>query len=220
MSCCSHCRDAGDFFNLKTARRELRHFKKRGPIKSTRLLVDALKSRDIRNAYLLDIGGGVGIIQHELFGRGIAGATQVDASMAYIEVSGEEAKVNGYGDRVNYRFGDFVDLAPELSEADITTLDRVICCYPDMPELVRQSTSKTRCWYGAVYPVDRWYTRWGVRVVNLYFKLTGSDFRVYVHSEAEIDRIIREAEFKQQQHTRTLIWNITLYERTTKSGLG
>lgn len=213
MSCCTHCRDAGDFFDLKNARKELHHYKKKGPIKSTRLLIDGLKSLEVKGKSLLDIGGGVGMIQHELFGQGLSRAIQVDASRAYLDVSRNEAAQLGYGEQTDYYYGDFVDLAPDLPFADLVTLDRVICCYPHMPELIAASTSKTKTWYGVVYPVERWYTRWGVKLVNLYFKLTKSDFRVYVHSEREIDKNICKARFKSLYKTKTFLWNIAVYEK-------
>lgn len=165
----------------------------------------------------MDIGGGVGIIQKELFREGISKAIQVDASRAYLEVSEEEAQSSGYGDQVSYHYGDFVDMASDLPDSDIVALDRVICCYPDMPALVNASAAKSTYWYGAVYPVDRWYTRWGSKLVNLYFKLTGSDFRTYIHPESEIDRHIRNAGFKLHKHTRTMLWNVSVYKREKSS---
>ena len=45
MSCCAHCEDAGDLFNREKAQNELRKYRKSGlPNKSTRLLIDALKT--------------------------------------------------------------------------------------------------------------------------------------------------------------------------------
>jgi hypothetical protein len=67
MTCCGHCRDAGDFFNDKTARKELRRYKRRGPDKPTRLLIKSIRNEGADNKSLLDIGGGIGAIQLELF---------------------------------------------------------------------------------------------------------------------------------------------------------
>ncbi len=214
MSCCTHCRDAGDFFDLKNARKELHHYKKKGAITSTRLLIDALKSLEVNGKSLLDIGGGVGIIQHELFGHGLSRSVQVDASRAYLEVSRDESARLGFDDQTEYHYGDFVDLSPDLPDADLVTLDRVICCYPHMPELIAASTSKAKTWYGVVYPVERWYTRWGVKLVNLYFKLTKSDFRVYVHPEGKIESRITGQGFSAIYKTKTLLWNIAVYQKS------
>ena len=117
------------------------------------------ESTDYRGATLLDIGGGVGVAQLDLLSAGLRSATDVDASSAYLDVAREEAQRRGYSERVSYRHGDLVALAPEIEPADIVTLDRVICCYHDMPALVRASAAKARRLYGLVYPHDAWWTR-------------------------------------------------------------
>lgn len=49
-----------------------------------------------------------------------------------VDAAQEEAKRKGLDDRIRFYHGDFVDLASEIPPADIVTLDRVICCYPDI----------------------------------------------------------------------------------------
>jgi hypothetical protein len=55
---------------------------------------------------------------------------------------------------MSFQYGDFVALAPALSAADVVTLDRVICCYDDMPALVGRSAALAERLYGVVYPRD------------------------------------------------------------------
>ena len=43
----------------------------------------------------------------------------------------QEARDAGLLDRIDFVDGDFVRRAAETDEADIVTLDRVVCCYPD-----------------------------------------------------------------------------------------
>lgn len=152
MSCCIHCKEAGEFFNDKTAQKELRRYRKKGPLKSTRLLIDQLCHPRVAGKTLIDIGGGIGAIQHELFRNGLKAATQVEASQAYIEAAESEAERLGNKDRLTSFYGDFVELAPDLEQAEIVTLDRVICCYPDMEKLVEGVISKSNETCGLVYP--------------------------------------------------------------------
>jgi len=91
MNCCSHCRDAGTFFDRKTARKELRRYIKKGPKKSTRLLLDQIRKSDVTGKTLLDIGGGVGSLTFELMKAGISQSVHVDASEAYLETAKIEA---------------------------------------------------------------------------------------------------------------------------------
>ena len=92
------------------------------------MLVESVKQKGVEGNSLLDVGGGIGAIQHELFKTGIARADIVEASTAYIDANKEEAERQGHADRIPYHHGDFVDIAPNLERADIVTLERVICC--------------------------------------------------------------------------------------------
>lgn len=216
MTCCNHCRDAGDVFTRKKAENELRTYRRKGPSsKSTGLLIEGLKRLDLQNKALLDVGGGIGTIQHELSVDGISDSMLVEASSAYLEVAESEAHRRGYEHRTSYRYGDFVELAPEIPQVDLVTLDRVICCYPHMKRLVQASTAKADRWYGAVYPKNRWYSRLGQRVANLYFRVRGMNFRLYVHSG--IDATIRQEGFTPFYQAETVLWKVALYERTTGS---
>lgn len=74
-------------------------YRDKGPDATTRALVDAIVAEGIDGATLLDIGGGIGVVQLELLGAGAATAVLVDASEAYVEVARAEAERRGYSDR-------------------------------------------------------------------------------------------------------------------------
>jgi 2-polyprenyl-3-methyl-5-hydroxy-6-metoxy-1,4-benzoquinol methylase len=92
---CSHCQGIEEQFNTKEARRMLRRFQRRGPDKSTQLLIRAIeqrvRARGLGSSSLLDIGAGVGAIHHELLENGVAQAAHVDASSAHIAAARQEA---------------------------------------------------------------------------------------------------------------------------------
>lgn len=216
MDCCSHCEETGDLFDQKKARTELRQYRKDGPPnKSTRLLIDGLKSLDLESKTLLDVGGGVGMIQHELLDEGLSSSTMVEASPPYLDVAKNEARRRGHTDRSDFQYGNFVELAPELPEADLVTLDRVICCYPHMKELVEASTAKATQWYGVTYPKTSWYLRWAKPVSDLYCWMKDMDFRIYLHEG--VDEAIRAEGFTPFYQVETIIWNVALYERESGS---
>jgi magnesium-protoporphyrin O-methyltransferase len=195
----------------------LRRFRRRGPIRSTQLLIDGLRGAGVGGASLIDIGGGVGAIHHTLLDAGAASAAQVDISPEYIKAARDEAARRGHGDRVSFIHGDFVQLAAELPDADIVTLDRVICCYPDMPALVGAAADRARRLIGAVYPPDTWWTRIGVRAVNALMRLRHSEFRVYMHSPSDIDDVLQRRGFDCVTRRRTMLWQIAIYERPAAS---
>ncbi len=99
MSCCHHCRDAENLFDRRDARRRLVRYQRRGPEGTTRLLVDALRAAGVVGATILDIGGGAGVIHHELLRAGAARATDIDASSAYLAAARAESERHGYAER-------------------------------------------------------------------------------------------------------------------------
>ncbi len=137
----------------------------------------------------------------------------VDASTAYLGASQEEADKRGHRDRVTYVYGNFVELAPEIAPADIVTLDRVLCCYPDMPALVAASTSHARHLLGVIYPRDTWWTRLGGRAENLWFWLRRNPFRIFVHPATAVDAAIRASGFSPRFQKNSGIWQVVLYGR-------
>lgn len=215
MTCCGHCADAEDLFSQRAARRDLRRYRRKGPIATTRLLLGMLKRQDLRGRTLLDVGGGVGAIQHELLKAGLSSAVHVDASTAYLHASEREAIRQGHQDRVDYCHGDFVELSEDLSEADLVTLDRVVCCYPDMPRLIESSASKARHLYGLSYPRARWGTKAAIAMANLFFRLRSSAFRTYLHPPEAIEREVTRQGLSRVGEGRTFLWHVVLYHRGT-----
>lgn len=213
MSCCSHCIDAESLFSQRIAQRELRRYRRNGPRLTTRLLLQGIGPPRNHAVTLLDIGSGIGVIPHELLASGLAGAMVVEASAAYLQVSETEAARRGQRERLTYHHGDFVEIADTLAPADIVTLDRVICCYPDMEKLVEASVSKAKHLYGLVYPRERWLTRIGVTLVNLFLRLRGGAFRTYIHSGAAVEAIIQRNGFRRSFYDRTFLWQVVTYVR-------
>jgi 2-polyprenyl-3-methyl-5-hydroxy-6-metoxy-1,4-benzoquinol methylase len=213
MTCCGHCRDAGDFFNDRTAMRDLKRYLRRGPDASTQILISELKRLDPAGKTLLDIGGGIGAIQLELFEQGLGKSIHVDASEAYQSTAKRVAEERGFQARTKYHFGDFVDLAESLPEADMVTLDKVIYCYPDMERLLNSSLKKTRKIIGLVFPRETFITRTGFFFTNLWFRLRNSDFRTYVHPIEKIDTIIQDHGFREKHRDTTILWRVVCYEK-------
>ncbi|MEX0646639.1 MAG: methyltransferase domain-containing protein [Balneolaceae bacterium] len=213
MSCCGHCRDAGDFFSDRTAKRDLRHYLKKGPKKSTALLLNAIRSAGVHQASLLDVGSGVGVIQLELFKEGLQHAVNVDASASYQETARMETEKRGLSERADYHYGDAVELASKLPDAEIVTLDRVICCYPDPEKLIQATASKSKYLYGVVYPRERVITGMIARLGNLWFRLRGSEFRTYLFPSGYIDSLIKKQGFRSHKKQKTLLWHVVTYTR-------
>jgi SAM-dependent methyltransferase len=210
--CCSLDYDV--HFDAENARGDLLEYRANGAGGATRRLLDALISEGIEGASVLDIGGGVGIVELELLEAGAASSVDVDASGPYLAVAESEAAERGFGDRTAYRYGDFVAIADQIEPADVVTLDRVICCYHDVRSLVSHSARHARRLYGLVYPRDRWWNRMGIWLMNMATRISRSDYRAYVHSEKLVDQLIREAGLELRYHHAGRVWQTTVYARS------
>jgi predicted TPR repeat methyltransferase len=212
MDCCQ-CKGIETLFNEKEAKNQLRAYRRDGPAKTTRMLIEALKAEGTQGATLLDIGGGVGAIQNELLRAGVERAFGVEASAAYVKAAQEEAERQGHAGRVSYHHANFVDLAPQIPPADIVTLDRVICCYHDMQALVGLSVAKAGTLYGLVYPRDTWWTRAAVSIGNLYFRVVRNPYRAYIHHTQAVDTLVRGNGLQQRFYKTSGPWQVVVYAR-------
>lgn len=214
---CSQCSGIEEQFNDAIARKSLKRFRRRGPDRTTRLLIEGLRlalDRDRKpGTGLLDIGAGVGAIHHVLLTDGVEHAVHVDASPAHLAAAREETERRGHSGLVEFMRGDFVDMADHVPPADVVTLDRVICCYHEMPRLVRLSAEHALRLYGAVYPRGTTLMRAGIFAINLLMRIKRSPFRTFQHDPVAIDAVLRTAGLQRRHIRRTFGWEIVVYER-------
>jgi magnesium-protoporphyrin O-methyltransferase len=177
------------------------------------MLLDLIEADRRQDATVLDVGGGIGIIDLELLRAGARRAVLVEASPAYLEAARAEAVEAGLADRLDIVAGDFVHHADAVDPADIVTLDRVVCCYPDAQALVTASAAKARLMLGLVLPRDRWYVRWVVRLINIRYRLTGHPYRSHAHANALIDTLAASAGLQARAQAFTAVWRVVVYAR-------
>jgi len=185
--CCAS-RDYEKLFGKRAAARDARRYRKRGLTGSARELVEL--AGDVRDASVLEVGGGIGSIELELLEAGASRATNVELSGEYERQASELLTERGFTERVERRVGDFVDDADAIEPHDVVVMHRVVCCYPDVDALVGAAAERARKRMLLTYPRERALTRTGARVVNTLLRLSGNGFRVYVHP---FERIARSA---------------------------
>ncbi len=210
---CRQCAGIEKVFDQREADRELRSYRKRGPARTTRMLLDTLKSFGVEGCTVLDIGGGVGAIQHDLLKSGASSSLGVEASIAYMAAAKEESARQGLADREAHRHSDFVSVALEVEPADIVTLDRVVCCFDDVEGLVGLSSEKAKKLYGVVYPRSNWVFGAAFRIFNLWLWLRRSHFRVFLHSTAKVDYLVSRSGLERRFYAKTAIWQVAVYVR-------
>jgi Methyltransferase small domain len=208
------CADPFEIFDQKSADDDLARYRRQGPDRTTRMLLDMIRSVGLRDATLLDIGAGIGVIDHELLEDVAETAVLVDASPPAVDAARSEARDRGTVDRMEFIEGDFVAQASAIDRAHIVTLDRVVCCYADVASLVRMSASRARSLYGLVLPRDRVVVRLGLRLLNVWFRIRGLRYRTYVHPNRVVDALVADAGLRPRMEDGTFAWRVVLYDRS------
>ena len=199
-------------FDDKVARGDLKRYRRRGPNPTTRLLRDGVVAAGGGRS-LLDVGGGIGALSHELLGRGFERTTIVDASPAYLAAARRLIEERGTGARVEIREGDFVEHAAALEAADAVVLDRVVCCYPEFRPLLEAAAAHGRRLFAYAYPRDRWSVRFVLAIENTVQRLLRRAFRAYMHPEPAMSAILAAHGFKRVSRRTTFVWCADVYAR-------
>ena len=213
MPSCCYGDEYGAIFSDASARRTARRFARKGLSGSARLLADRVTATGIRDASVLEVGGGIGDIHVELLRRGAATATNIELSPGWESAAAEMLAAAGLRDRVDRRIGDVVDAADELGEADVVLLHRVLCCYPDWPAMVRAATARARRTVGLTIPMDGWWTRLGIRAANAAVALRGRAFRAYVHPPTAVLSTLRADGLEVVSDDRGVLWRTIVARR-------
>lgn len=208
---CNQCLGIEREFDRQTAQKNLRQYRRQGAGRSTKVLLEMLLACGVEQASLLDIGGGVGAIQHALLEKGATSATSVDASTAYLEAALQEADRRGLAERIQAVHGDFVAVANSVAKADIVTLDRVLCCYHDVQALVDRSAEKAIRLYGIVFPRETWWLRPFFALGNAYLRLCHSPFRVFLHPQSEIESGVARRGLRKVRQQDVGIWRVAVF---------
>ena len=210
---CNCCEIENNMFGEDRAKADIKDYRRHGPANQTRLILEAIRSLGLKDIAMLDIGGGVGAIYHELLNDIAREATHVDASSAYLKVATEEAKRLGHEAQVKFIHADFTDVADKLPQADMVTLDRVVCCYPNMRALMKAASSKSRTAIALTYPRETWYMKMTIVVMNFFQKITRDPFRVFVHPVAEMEKLLNAEGLRKISIKRLFVWEMALYQR-------
>src|SRR5919199_1564046 len=118
MASCCDPRGCDAFSGRRFARRVAKRYRKRGLDATSREIVDFLASRDIEDATILEIGGGVGEIQIELLKRGAGRTVNLELSPAYEEEASALLAECGLADRVTRRMHDIAVAADGVDPPD------------------------------------------------------------------------------------------------------
>ena len=218
MPCpCCQPPESGDYegmFDTEWANREADAYIRNGLEARGEALIAFLVKNCAEPLRVLDVGSGAGGVHHELLRRGLAeSAVAVEASSAYINAARTISERLGQDSQVQYLHGDFTAAADGIDSADAVVLDRVICCYPHLNQLLGASASKAERYLALSYPREKWWVRIAFGLFNVYLKLKRKDFRTFVHPHAEVHAIAVRDGLEQVHADTEGFWQITVFER-------
>jgi magnesium-protoporphyrin O-methyltransferase len=182
-----------------------------GPDAMQREMLGQLDRMGLSGKTLLEIGCGVGVLHQTLLERGAASALGIDLAPKMLDHARERARARALGDKVEYRLGDFVEMETELDPADLTLLDKVVCCYPDAEGMLEAAARHTRVALALVYPRRHWLGLLSNRVWNAAYRVFGSDFRSYVHDPGAVHRWLERRGLRRVFSRDNLMWHTQVY---------
>lgn len=211
MNCCA-VNGTNRFFN-KYARHYEKYFRKKGLRKEQKYLAEGMRACGVAEAELLEIGCGVGGLHFRLLQEGAARAVGFDISEKMIATAQRLSEELGFANRTHYLQGDFVALHDTALQADVTMLDKVLCCYENVQELLARSLAKTRRVYAVSYPRDRVWARLFFKAGIICCKIFRVAFHPHYHAPQEIMRQITGAGFEKTYERHTLLWAVQVFQR-------
>ncbi len=177
-------------------------------------LLDALLPLNPIGRTVLELGCGRGGLLLRLVQAGAMRATGIDLSPASIAVAQNQFEQAQLSERVHLSVGDAA-LVP-LENHDWVVLDRVICCYPDVEELLANTLPAAKGIYAFTVPNSRGWRGFLSRLIewleNGWNRLRGLPCPGYVHDIDLIEGRLRAAGFRLR-HQDPGFWHLAIYER-------
>jgi SAM-dependent methyltransferase len=211
MDCCSrHVAAAQRCFGWMSKLSE-RRYRRKGLDENQRHIVNTLQSLGLDGVSLLEVGCGVGVLHQTLLEKGAATALGIDLAPRMLEFAESRAKERQLDLRTEYKLGDFVEMSDTLETADITVMDKVVCCYPAPRELIEAAIECTRRAIALTYPRKHFIGKLTNHLWNFGFWLFGSDFRAFVHDPQLVQQSIEALGFHRVFNRDSRMWHTQVY---------
>lgn len=208
MARCCDPRGCDDFFGPRFARQLAKRYRKRGPDKSARRMLEFLEGEGIEGLTVLELGGGIGEIQLELLKRGARSSLNLELSPAYDADARQLIREAGLEGRAQRRLHDIAVDPAGVETADIVVLHRVVCCYPDYERLLTAAAAHARRMLVFSHPPRNAASRLVVGAQNLVFRLKRSQFRTFVHPPAAMLAVLERHGLRPVFTHDGLVWHV------------
>jgi magnesium-protoporphyrin O-methyltransferase len=185
----------------------------------TASLLEAITAQGVSGRTVLDVGCGIGDLAIGIVAAGATSAKGYDLSPKAIDRARALARRRGVGDRTTFEVADGSTF--ELPKADIVTINRVVCCYPDADGILERTLEAAGSVYAISAPISNGATgvfnRTQNALWNVVYRLRDKHyggFRTFIHDVRRIDARVRAAGFRRVHHERRrVVWDVAVYAR-------
>ncbi len=215
-SCCTTppSTDGTNKFFSRWSKSYAKQFRKKGLAKEQRLLLEGVRQESVAAKNILDIGCGVGSLHLTLLKEGAEHAVGVDLAEGMIEKAKNFAAEMGILNRANYLVGDFVQISDSIPEADITMLDKVVCCYENLELLLEKSTGRTRRLFALSHPKENALVELMFKAHIAFTRLFRMKFHPFWHNWENMREQIAKSGFRLAYANSTFVWQVLVYKRS------
>jgi magnesium-protoporphyrin O-methyltransferase len=181
----------------------------------SKALREALMAIGPAGRTVLELGCGPGALLVELLRAGAARVSGIDLAAEAIEEARRSAGEAGVAERATLSVGDGAHVA--LAPHDWVVLDKVLCCYPDVDALLRNSIRAARHLYAFAVPVSYGWrgaiARLALGAEAIVLAIVRRPCPAFVHDVAMIEGRLTEAGFRPVTRRTSSFWHIAVFAR-------
>jgi len=217
-TCCQtnpHQEGTNEFFT-RFSKKYAKRFRKGKLEKVQRFLLEGVRKEPVTSKEILDIGCGVGSLHLTLLKEGAARAVGVDMAEGMLDKAKQFASQLGMAEKTEYVLGDFVERKNQLGNADITILDKVVCCYEDVKTLMETSTQKTKSIYAFSHPRRSLLMKAIFKTQIFVCSLLRTSFRPHWHDWLWVRSLVTAQGFELVYENATIAWQVAVYKRISE----
>ena len=200
-------------FSERSARAEAKRYRRKGLDATSRRICDFVKRQGVEGRTVLEVGGGIGAIQIELLKAGAARAVSVELTPTYEEEAKALLREAGLEERVERRVMDFAAAGAAVEGADIVIMNRVICCYPDMPRLAGTASDHARELLVMSFPRRTWWMQVAMFLGNTILSATRREFHIFLHPPGSILATSERRGLRTVLNKSGVVWTVAALRR-------
>lgn len=219
MSECCRAAPCEEIFDSQTAGSDLDEYLEHGLGDLEERMVAAIPPEAVSSARrVLEIGGGIGVIQAELLLKGADTGEVVELVRAYEPYALRLATKLGLSGRTTFRVADLIEDPGAAVDADVVVMNRVVCCSEDGLRLTGVAAGLARRVLALSYPRSLTILRVAEWLQQPFARLFRRRYRFYIHDSRAIQRAATANGMQLLSSWHGLFWEYSVFDRPGSAG--